>query len=114
MTQTFNCRESICTLRDLTQLGQSTPMPRHFPWTLDIIIDDYCQLMNALAIARFDLVEAQDRHHASPHRSGPRAGAMGGGEVGSSRWARTSRTASVSVMNAMIRQIPANVRSREK
>ena len=26
---------------DMRGFGQSTPMPRDFPWTLDIVIDDY-------------------------------------------------------------------------
>jgi pimeloyl-ACP methyl ester carboxylesterase len=39
--------------------GQSTPMPRNFPWTLDIVIDDYLALMDALGIERFHLVGAK-------------------------------------------------------
>jgi 3-oxoadipate enol-lactonase len=39
--------------------GQSTPMPCDFPWTLDIIIDDYLRLMDALGIDRFHLVGAK-------------------------------------------------------
>jgi pimeloyl-ACP methyl ester carboxylesterase len=34
-------------------------MPRDFPWTLDIIIDDYVCLMRSLGIARFHLVAAK-------------------------------------------------------
>src|SRR5215813_9442955 len=39
--------------------GASTPMPRDFPWTLDVIIDDYCRLMDALGVERFHLVGAK-------------------------------------------------------
>ena len=39
--------------------GHSTPMPRDFPWTLDIVIDDYSTLMDALGIERFHLVGAK-------------------------------------------------------
>ena len=44
---------------DMRGFGQSTPMPRDFPWTLDIIIDDYIRLMDALGIERFHLVGAK-------------------------------------------------------
>jgi pimeloyl-ACP methyl ester carboxylesterase len=40
---------------DMRGFGQSTPMPRDFPWTLDRIIDDYCALMDELGIERFHL-----------------------------------------------------------
>jgi pimeloyl-ACP methyl ester carboxylesterase len=36
--------------------GGSTPMPRDFPWSLDILIDDHVRLMDALGIERFHLV----------------------------------------------------------
>jgi 3-oxoadipate enol-lactonase len=39
--------------------GDSTPMPRDFPWTLDVLIDDYARLMEALGVARFHLVGAK-------------------------------------------------------
>ncbi len=39
--------------------GASTPMPRDFPWTLDIIIDDFVRLMDTLGIERFHLVGAK-------------------------------------------------------
>jgi pimeloyl-ACP methyl ester carboxylesterase len=39
--------------------GASTAMPRHFPWTLERIIDDYIALMDALNIERFHLVGAK-------------------------------------------------------
>lgn len=44
---------------DMRGFGQSTPMPREFPWSLDRLIDDFCQLMNALEIERFHLVGAK-------------------------------------------------------
>jgi 3-oxoadipate enol-lactonase len=44
---------------DMRGFGQSTPMPRNFPWTLDIVIDDYLALMDALGIERFHLVGAK-------------------------------------------------------
>ena len=39
--------------------GASTPMPRDFPWTLDVIIDDYARLMDSLGVQRFHLVGAK-------------------------------------------------------
>ena len=39
--------------------GASTPMPRDFKWTLDVIIDDYLRLMDSLGIRRFHLVGAK-------------------------------------------------------
>ena len=44
---------------DMRGFGASTPMPRDFPWTLDIIIDDYARLMDSLGIVRFHLVGAK-------------------------------------------------------
>ena len=44
---------------DMRGFGRSTPMPRNFPWTLDIVIDDYCRLMDHLKIERFHLVGAK-------------------------------------------------------
>src|SRR5712692_4486169 len=44
---------------DMRGFGESTPMPRDFPWTLDVIIDDYVRLMDALRIDRFHLVGAK-------------------------------------------------------
>jgi len=44
---------------DMRGFGQSTPMPREFPWSLDGIIDDYCRLMDALGVERFHLVGAK-------------------------------------------------------
>jgi len=39
--------------------GESTPMPRDFPWTLDIIIDDFIGVMDMLGINRFHVVGAK-------------------------------------------------------
>jgi len=44
---------------DMRGYGASTPMPRHFPWTLDVIIDDYARFMDALGVQRFHLVGAK-------------------------------------------------------
>jgi 3-oxoadipate enol-lactonase len=44
---------------DMRGFGASSPMPSDFPWTLDVIIDDYCRLMDSLGIERFHLVGAK-------------------------------------------------------
>lgn len=44
---------------DMRGFGASTPMPRDFPWTLDVIIDDCLRLMDALGVERFHLVAAK-------------------------------------------------------
>jgi pimeloyl-ACP methyl ester carboxylesterase len=44
---------------DMRGFGASTPMPRDFPWTLDIILNDFARLMNALGIERFHLAGAK-------------------------------------------------------
>src|SRR6266850_2444389 len=44
---------------DMRGYGASTPMPRDFTWTLDVIIDDYCRLMDSLGAQRFHLVSAK-------------------------------------------------------
>ena len=44
---------------DMRGFGQSTPMAESFPWTLDVIVDDYVRLMDSLDIARFHLVGAK-------------------------------------------------------
>ena len=44
---------------DMRGFGASTPMPRDFPWTLDLIIDDFCWLMDHLGVARFHVVAAK-------------------------------------------------------
>src|SRR3990172_9843201 len=44
---------------DMRGFGASTPMPRDFPWTLDILIDDFIRLMDMLGIGRFHLVGAK-------------------------------------------------------
>jgi pimeloyl-ACP methyl ester carboxylesterase len=44
---------------DMLGFGASTPMPRDFPWTLDILIDDFAQLMDMLGVDRFHLVGAK-------------------------------------------------------
>jgi pimeloyl-ACP methyl ester carboxylesterase len=44
---------------DMRGFGASTAMPRDFPWTLDVIIDDYIALMDKLETDRFHLVGAK-------------------------------------------------------
>ena len=44
---------------DMRGFGASTPMPRDFAWTLDVVIGDYARLMDGLGIERFHLVGAK-------------------------------------------------------
>jgi pimeloyl-ACP methyl ester carboxylesterase len=44
---------------DMRGFGASTPMPCDFPWTLDVVIDDFVRLMDSLSIKRFHLVGAK-------------------------------------------------------
>ena len=44
---------------DMRGFGASTPMPRDFPWTLEIIIDDFVRLIDHLGLDRFHLVGAK-------------------------------------------------------
>jgi pimeloyl-ACP methyl ester carboxylesterase len=44
---------------DMRGFGMSSPMPREFPWTLDIVIGDFVRLMDTLGIERFHLVGAK-------------------------------------------------------
>ncbi len=44
---------------DMRGFGRSTPMPRDFPWTLDVIIGDYARLIDHLGVDRFHLVGAK-------------------------------------------------------
>jgi len=44
---------------DMRGYGASTPMPRDFTWSLDVIIDDYARLMDSLGIGSFHLVSAK-------------------------------------------------------
>ena len=44
---------------DMRGFGDSTPMARDFPWTLDIVINDHLALMDHLGIERFHLVGAK-------------------------------------------------------
>ncbi|HYC44579.1 MAG TPA: alpha/beta hydrolase [Burkholderiales bacterium] len=44
---------------DRRGFGQSTPMPRDFEWSFDVLIDDHIRLMDALGIERFHLVAAK-------------------------------------------------------
>ncbi len=44
---------------DMRGFGASTVMPRDFPWSLDLIVDDYVQLLQQLNVDRFHLVGAK-------------------------------------------------------
>jgi 3-oxoadipate enol-lactonase len=44
---------------DMRGFGGSTAMPRDFPWTLDVLIDDFVRLMDGLQTDRFHLVGAK-------------------------------------------------------
>jgi len=44
---------------DMRGYGASTPMPRDFKWSLDVIIDDYARLMDSLGVRRFHLLGAK-------------------------------------------------------
>src|SRR5438128_11918804 len=44
---------------DMRGYGASTPMPRDFKWSLDVIIDDYARLMASLGVQRFHLIGAK-------------------------------------------------------
>lgn len=44
---------------DMRGFGESTPMPRDFPWTLDTLVNDFILLMDTLGIARFHVVGAK-------------------------------------------------------
>lgn len=44
---------------DMRGYGDSTPMPRDYPWTLDRIIDDYCALLDHLGNGPVHLVGAK-------------------------------------------------------
>ena len=43
---------------DMRGYGASTPMPRAFKWSLDVIIDDYVRLMDSLGVQHVHLVGA--------------------------------------------------------
>src|SRR2546423_7914486 len=44
---------------DRRGFGGSTPMPRDFPWTLDILVEDHVRLLNALGLERIHVVGAK-------------------------------------------------------
>lgn len=44
---------------DMRGFGDSTPMPRDFPWSLDRVIDDLLRLMDSIGAKRFHLVGAK-------------------------------------------------------
>jgi 3-oxoadipate enol-lactonase len=44
---------------DMRGFGRSTPMPRDFGWSLDVLVDDYTKLLDALGIDRSHVVAAK-------------------------------------------------------
>lgn len=44
---------------DMRGYGASTPMPRDFGWSLDVIIDDYARLLDSLGSGRVHVVSAK-------------------------------------------------------
>jgi len=44
---------------DMRGFGESSPMPRDHPWSLDRLTDDFCRLMDHLGVPRFHLVGAK-------------------------------------------------------
>lgn len=44
---------------DMRGFGQSSAMPRDYPWTLDRLVEDFCLLMDHLGIDHFHLVGAK-------------------------------------------------------
>jgi pimeloyl-ACP methyl ester carboxylesterase len=44
---------------DMRGFGRSTPMHRDFAWSLDVLVDDYTKLMDALVIDRCHVVAAK-------------------------------------------------------
>lgn len=44
---------------DMRGYGESTPMPRDHPWTLEELVEDGCAVMDALGIEQFHLVGAK-------------------------------------------------------
>src|SRR6185503_16003617 len=44
---------------DMRGFGANAPMPRDYPWTLDILMDDYVGLMDKLGIRRCHVVGAK-------------------------------------------------------
>ena len=49
-----------CVVRpDMRGFGDSTPMARNFPLTLDVVIGDYVKLMDHLGVERFHLIGAK-------------------------------------------------------
>ena len=44
---------------DMRGFGESTAMPRDYPWSLDRLTEDFCLLMDHLGVERFHLVGAK-------------------------------------------------------
>jgi 3-oxoadipate enol-lactonase len=52
---------------DTRGFGFSTPMPRDFAWSLDLVVDDYLKLMTSLGIERVHVVGAKVSGHVTRH-----------------------------------------------
>jgi pimeloyl-ACP methyl ester carboxylesterase len=61
---------------DTRGFADSTPMPRDFPWSMDLVIDDFLQLMTRSASALPSRRRESAHHppciHGTPPRSPPR------------------------------------------
>jgi len=44
---------------DMRGFGESSAMPREYPWTLDRLIEDFCALLDHLGVARCHLIGAK-------------------------------------------------------
>ena len=44
---------------DMRGFGASTPMPRQYPWDLNVVVDDFANLMRGLGIERYHVVGAK-------------------------------------------------------
>lgn len=44
---------------DMRGMGASTPMPRDYPWDLNVVVDDFAGLMRELGIERYHVVGAK-------------------------------------------------------
>lgn len=57
---------------DMRGFGASSAMPRDFPWTLDLLVEDFVTLMRTLGVDRFHVIGAKiggtvARHFAASH-----------------------------------------------
>ena len=61
---------------DMRGFGQSSAMPRDYPWSLDRLVEDFCLLMDHLGVRALPSRRRQDRRHGRPRlrRAPARAG----------------------------------------